>query len=69
MIPVPEGHGKRAEVPQDRPKGGRQPLRAEDDVVAGERECEEVNGELFTGDGEGDGAVDTGARHTFVIGQ
>jgi hypothetical protein len=44
VIAVPEGHGAGAEIPQDWAQRG-EPLGAEDDVVAGQGENEEVGGE------------------------
>jgi hypothetical protein len=66
VILVLEQRGQRIKVPQDQPEGC-QPLRAKDDVVAGQGKREEVGGEGFAVDGEGNGALYTRAWHTFPV--
>jgi len=61
-----EGHGEGAKVPQDWPEGC-EPLGAEDDVVARERERKEVRGEDIVTDDAWRGAVHSRGREAFAV--
>jgi hypothetical protein len=52
VVLVPQGHGVGAEIPQDWAKG-RQPLHAQQDVVARQGKHGEICCEVLITDGEG----------------
>jgi len=66
VVAFPEGHGEGAEVPQDGPEG-REPLRTQDHIVAGERKSVEVRCECLAVDGEWRGTVYARAGNAVPI--
>jgi hypothetical protein len=67
VVIAPERHAQGAEIPEDRPRG-RQPTRAEEDVVASEWEGVEIGGEVLSLNGEQCGAEDSRAGDAVTIG-
>jgi hypothetical protein len=66
VIAAPEGHRKRAEVPQDGSQR-RQPLHAQDHIVAGKSQGEEVPRKCLTADGERHAAVRARAWYLVTV--